>query len=69
MRAVQQYQQRKHAGLGQALAAAGLQRGHLLRPVDNPPPVHSYAKGTMGPSAADDLVASYGDWHKPWGAA
>jgi glucose-6-phosphate 1-dehydrogenase len=41
----------------------------ILQPLlDNPPPVRPYAKGTMGPAAADELTASYGGWHKPWGA-
>ncbi len=40
----------------------------IMQPLlDSPPPVHSYAKGTMGPDAADSLAASYGGWHKPWG--
>jgi glucose-6-phosphate 1-dehydrogenase len=34
--------------------------------LDAPPPVHSYAKGTMGPAAADRLTAEFGGWHKPW---
>jgi glucose-6-phosphate 1-dehydrogenase len=31
-----------------------------------PPPVHSYAPGSWGPKAADDLVAGFGSWHGPW---
>jgi len=42
----------------------------IMQPLlDSPPPVHPYAKGTMGPGAADELVAAVGGWHKPWGAA
>jgi glucose-6-phosphate 1-dehydrogenase len=41
----------------------------IMQPLlDNPGPVHSYAKGTMGPAEADQLVADYGGWHHPWGA-
>ncbi|HVQ18500.1 MAG TPA: glucose-6-phosphate dehydrogenase [Actinomycetes bacterium] len=40
----------------------------VMQPLlDNPPAVHSYAKGSWGPSAADDLVADHGGWHGPWG--
>jgi glucose-6-phosphate 1-dehydrogenase len=39
----------------------------ILQPLlDNPPPVHPYAKGSWGPDAADQLVASYGGWRGPW---
>ena len=39
----------------------------VLQPLlDSPPPVHPYAKGSWGPSAADQLVASYGGWRGPW---
>jgi glucose-6-phosphate 1-dehydrogenase len=39
----------------------------VLQPLlDAPPPVHPYAKGSWGPSAADQLVASYGGWRGPW---
>jgi glucose-6-phosphate 1-dehydrogenase len=31
-----------------------------------PPPVHSYAPGSWGPKAADDLVSGFGAWHGPW---
>jgi glucose-6-phosphate 1-dehydrogenase len=34
--------------------------------VDAPPPVHSYAKGSWGPEAADRLLAGHGRWHEPW---
>ena len=39
----------------------------VMQPLlDNPPPVHGYAKGSWGPSAAGDLVAGHGGWHGPW---
>jgi glucose-6-phosphate 1-dehydrogenase len=39
----------------------------VLQPLlDAPPPVQPYAKGSWGPSAADQLVASYGGWRGPW---
>jgi glucose-6-phosphate 1-dehydrogenase len=39
----------------------------VLQPLlDNPPPVHPYAKGSWGPDAANQLVASYGGWRGPW---
>ena len=42
----------------------------ILQPLlDSPPPVHSYAKGTWGPEAADKLVAGHGHWHGPWVAS
>jgi glucose-6-phosphate 1-dehydrogenase len=28
--------------------------------------VHGYAKGSWGPTEADDLVAGHGRWHNPW---
>ena len=31
-----------------------------------PPPVHPYAPGTWGPSAADRLLEGHGQWHEPW---
>ena len=34
--------------------------------IDSPPPVETYAKGSWGPEAADDLVKGYGGWHDPW---
>ena len=34
--------------------------------LDAPPPVHTYAPGTWGPDAADDLVAGVGSWRGPW---
>ena len=39
----------------------------VLQPLlDAPPPVHPYAKGSWGPDAADQLVASNGGWRGPW---
>jgi glucose-6-phosphate 1-dehydrogenase len=39
----------------------------VLQPLlDNPPPVHPYAKGSWGPDAANQLVAGYGGWRGPW---
>lgn len=35
----------------------------------DPPPVHSYASGTWGPTEADKLVAHYGGWRGPWVAS
>jgi glucose-6-phosphate 1-dehydrogenase len=39
----------------------------VLQPLlDNPPPVHDYAKGSWGPAAADALLSGHGAWHGPW---
>jgi glucose-6-phosphate 1-dehydrogenase len=39
----------------------------VLQPLlDNPPPVHPYAKGSWGPEEANRLLAGYGSWHGPW---
>ncbi len=39
----------------------------IMQPLlDEPPPVHSYAPGSWGPAAADQLTAEYGGWHLPW---
>jgi glucose-6-phosphate 1-dehydrogenase len=39
----------------------------ILQPLlDNPPPVHEYARGTWGPEQADALVRGHGCWHEPW---
>jgi glucose-6-phosphate 1-dehydrogenase len=39
----------------------------IMQPLlDDPPPVHRYAKGSWGPEAADQLVSGYGGWHGPW---
>jgi glucose-6-phosphate 1-dehydrogenase len=34
--------------------------------IDNPPPVQSYAPGSWGPEAAEQLVSGFGRWHGPW---
>jgi glucose-6-phosphate 1-dehydrogenase len=34
--------------------------------LEAPPPVHSYAPGSWGPTEADRLVTHYGGWHGPW---
>ena len=42
----------------------------ILQPLlDTPGPVHPYAKGSWGPSAADELLAGHGRWHDPWVAS
>jgi glucose-6-phosphate 1-dehydrogenase len=42
----------------------------IMQPLlDNPPPVHSYAPGSWGPEAGDELVSGHGRWHGPWVAA
>jgi glucose-6-phosphate 1-dehydrogenase len=39
----------------------------IMQPLlDAPPAVHSYAPGSWGPEAADQLVAGHGRWHGPW---
>jgi glucose-6-phosphate 1-dehydrogenase len=39
----------------------------IMQPLlDAPPPVHAYAPGSWGPSAADGLPAQSGGWHQPW---
>jgi glucose-6-phosphate 1-dehydrogenase len=39
----------------------------IMQPlIDSPPPVHSYAPGSLGPTEADALVAGHGRWHEPW---
>jgi glucose-6-phosphate 1-dehydrogenase len=39
----------------------------VMQPLlDAPPPVHTYAPGTWGPSEAERLTAEYGGWHSPW---
>jgi glucose-6-phosphate 1-dehydrogenase len=43
------------------------QAWRVMEPLlDAPPPVHSYAQGSWGPSAANDLLAGHGRWHEPW---
>ncbi len=34
--------------------------------LDDPPPIHPYAKGSWGPAEANALVAGIGRWHTPW---
>jgi glucose-6-phosphate 1-dehydrogenase len=42
----------------------------VMQPLlDAPPPVQSYAPGSWGPAAADELVAGSGRWHAPWVAS
>ncbi|MGH8834635.1 MAG: glucose-6-phosphate dehydrogenase [Actinomycetes bacterium] len=39
----------------------------VMQPLlDAPTPVHTYAPGSWGPAAGDQLPAEYGGWHKPW---
>jgi glucose-6-phosphate 1-dehydrogenase len=39
----------------------------IMQPLlDAPPPVHTYAPGSWGPAAADELVADFGGWQEPW---
>jgi glucose-6-phosphate 1-dehydrogenase len=39
----------------------------VMQPLlDAPPPVHSYAPGSWGPGAADEVTAGYGGWRTPW---
>jgi len=39
----------------------------ILQPLlEEPPPVHEYAKSTWGPKEANELVAGHGTWHEPW---
>ncbi|HET8863728.1 MAG TPA: hypothetical protein VFM94_10820, partial [Solirubrobacterales bacterium] len=35
-------------------------------PIDAPPPVEVYKKGTRGPESADKLVREHAGWHDPW---
>jgi glucose-6-phosphate 1-dehydrogenase len=37
--------------------------------LENPPPVHPYAKGSWGPEAADRVLEGHGRWHEPWAAS
>jgi len=42
----------------------------IMQPLlDDPPPVHPYAKGSWGPAEADRLVAGHASWHGPWVAS
>ena len=39
----------------------------VMQPLlDQPPPVHPYAKGTWGPEAAEQVMSGFGNWHRPW---
>jgi glucose-6-phosphate 1-dehydrogenase len=39
----------------------------VMQPLlDDPPPVHPYAKGSWGPQAAEKVLAGNGRWHRPW---
>jgi glucose-6-phosphate 1-dehydrogenase len=39
----------------------------VMQPLlDHPPKVHTYAQGSWGPAAAEELVAGHGRWHGPW---
>jgi glucose-6-phosphate 1-dehydrogenase len=39
----------------------------IMQPLlDAPPPVHSYAPGSWGPSEADRITAGFGGWRRPW---
>jgi glucose-6-phosphate 1-dehydrogenase len=43
------------------------ERWRVMQPLlDSRPPVHPYPKGSMGPEAANHLVAGHGKWHGPW---
>src|SRR3954452_10105427 len=42
----------------------------IMQPLlDDPPPVHPYAKGAWGPAAGDQLPHGFGGWHGPWVAS
>jgi glucose-6-phosphate 1-dehydrogenase len=46
------------------------QQWRIMQPLlDDPTPVHSYAKGTWGPEAGDRLPDSDGGWRGPWVAS
>ena len=39
----------------------------IVQPLlDNPPPVHTYPRGSWGPEEATGLVRGSASWHKPW---
>jgi glucose-6-phosphate 1-dehydrogenase len=39
----------------------------IMQPLlDKPSPVHPYASGSWGPTAADELTAQVGGWRDPW---
>jgi glucose-6-phosphate 1-dehydrogenase len=37
--------------------------------LENPPPVHPYAKGSWGPEEAGQVLEGHGRWHEPWMAS
>jgi glucose-6-phosphate 1-dehydrogenase len=42
----------------------------VMQPLlDDPPPVHPYAKGSWGPEAGDRAMTGYGRWHEAWVAS
>jgi len=44
------------------------EKWRIMQPLlDSPPPIHFYAKGSMGPEPAGQLAAGVGGWHAPWG--
>jgi glucose-6-phosphate dehydrogenase-like protein len=49
----------------------GVKQGwRVMQPLlDQPPPVHRYAKGSWGPEAFDEVLAGHGQWHHPWVAS
>jgi glucose-6-phosphate 1-dehydrogenase len=34
--------------------------------LDAPPPIHSYAPGSLAPLKAADQLVGHGRWHRPW---
>ena len=39
----------------------------IMQPLlDDPPPVQTYAPGSWGPEAAEQLAAGHGRWREPW---
>ncbi len=39
----------------------------VMQPLlQNPPPVHSHAKGSWGPKPAEKVISGYERWHQPW---
>jgi glucose-6-phosphate 1-dehydrogenase len=39
----------------------------IVQPLlDEPPALHTYARGSWGPQAGAQLVAAFGGWHGPW---
>ena len=42
----------------------------VMQPLlDAPPEVHTYAPGSWGPDAANELMHGFGRWHDPWMAS